>query len=64
MDYRNSDMCNCIEEYVRNPRYRSVLRLRYCEGMTYEEIGETVGYSSQHVKHICKTYRDILMSHL
>lgn len=62
--YKNSDMCNAINEYVRNPRYREVLRLRYCEGRTYEEIAELVNFSPQHVKYICKSYKDILISHL
>ena len=64
LDYRNSDMCNTINEYVRNQRYKDLLRLRYCEGRTYEEIGEIVCYSPQHVKRICKNYHDTLMSHL
>lgn len=63
-DYRNSDMCRTIDEYVRNPRYRHVLRLRYCESETYERIAEQVNYSPQHVKHICRSHRDLLMSHL
>ena len=57
-------MCNAIDEYVRNPRYRNVLRLRYCQGETYERIAEQVNYSTQHVKYICKTYKELLMSHL
>ena len=63
-DYKNSDMCNAIDEYVRNPRYRLLLHLRFCEGETYEQIAEKVSYSPQHVKHICRTYRDKLISHL
>lgn len=63
-DYKNSDMCHAIEEYVRNPRYKQLLRMRYCEGRTYEEIAERVNYSTQHVKRICKQYKKLLMSHL
>ena len=63
-EYRNSDMRRCIDEYVRNSRYKEVLRLRFCEGRTYEEISGIASYSPQHVKHICKTYRDMLISHL
>lgn len=63
-DYRNSDMCNAIEEYVRNPRYRELLRLRYCESETYERIAEKVNYSPQHVKFICKKYKELLLRHL
>lgn len=63
-EYKNSDMCQAIEEYVRNPRYRSILRSRYCEGETYEQIAERVNYSPQHVRYICKTYKEFLISHL
>ena len=62
--YKNSDMNTAINEYVRNPRYRDVLRMRYCEGQTYEEIAEKVSYSPQHVKHVCRTYKDILISRI
>ena len=64
LEYRNSDMYNAIEEYVRNPRYRDLLRMRFCDGVTYEEIGVRVSYSTQHVKYICKTYKPFLLSHL
>jgi len=63
-DYKNSDMRNAINEYVRNPRYRDVLCLRFCEGRTYDEISEQANYSPQHVKYICKTYKSLLFSHL
>lgn len=62
--YKNSDMCRAIEEYVHNQRHRELLRLRYCEGMTYEEIAEVVSFSPQHVRHICKHYKQILISSL
>ena len=62
--YKRSDMRSTIEEYVINPIHRKVLKLRYCEGMTYEQIGEKTNYSTQNVKHICKAYKDVLISHL
>lgn len=64
MEYRNSDMKLAIDEYVHNPRYRELLRLRYCDGMTYEEIADAVDYSTQHIKTICKKYKETLYSHL
>lgn len=60
--YKNSDMRLAIEEYIHHPRYREVLRLRFCESYTYEEIGEQVGYTPDHVKHLCKKYKAFLMS--
>ena len=62
--YNRFDMLNAIENYIINPRYREVLRLKLCEGQTYEEVAEAVNYSTQHVKHICKKYKAFLMSHL
>lgn len=63
-EYKNSDMRRTIEEYIHHPRYRIVLQLRYCESLTYEEIGEEVGYSPQHVKDICRRHKHTLFSHL
>ena len=63
-EYRNSDMCRTIDEYIHNPRYRIILRLRFCESLTYEEIAEEVGYSPQHVKDICRRHKHTLFSHL
>lgn len=60
--YKNSEMLAAITEYVHHPRYREVLRLRFCESCTYEEIGEIVGYTPDHVKHLCKKYKTFLMS--
>ena len=62
--YNRFEMCQAIESYVINSRHRETLRLRYCEGYTYEEISGIVNFSPQHVKHICRAYRDMLLSHL
>lgn len=62
--YNRFDMLNAIENYIINPRYREVLRLKLCEGQTYEEVAEAVNYSTQHVKHIVKTYKAFLISQL
>ena len=62
--YRNSDMRHAIDEFVHNHRYREVLRLKFCEDFTYEEIAGAVNFSPQHVKFICRSYRDLLMSQI
>ena len=63
-EYSNSAMCRAIDEYVHHPRYRQILRMRYCDSFTYEEIAEAVNFSTQHVKYICKSYKAMLISHL
>lgn len=60
-EYSNSAMSAAISEYVHNARYREILLLRFCEGLTHEEIAERANYSPQHVRAICKTYKPILM---
>jgi len=60
--YNRHDMQKVIEEYVINPRYRELLRLKLCEGMTYEQVAEAVNYSTQHVKSICQAYKEFLIS--
>lgn len=62
--YKNSDMNNAINEYVHEAKYRELLRLRFCEGHTYEEISSMCNFSPQHIKCICRTYKDVLMSHI
>ena len=62
--YKRSDMNNTIDEYIINSVYRDVLKLRYCDGMTYEKIAEMCNYSTQHVKFICRNYKDLLMERI
>lgn len=63
-EYKNSDMRAVIDEYIHNPRHRDVLRLKYCDNMSYKEIGDAVGYSWQHIKAICKDNKELLFRHL
>ena len=63
-NYNRKTMLTVIDDYVVNPRYRDVLRLKYYEGMTHEQVAEATHYSTQHVKSICKSYKEMLISHL
>ena len=62
--YSRSVMNNTINEFVINPHHRSILQMRYCDGMTYEKIAENANYSTQHIKRICYAYKDLLMNQL
>ena len=42
-----------ISEYiekVKDPTIRVILRLRHINGMTWEQVGREIGYSTRHVK--------------
>lgn len=60
--YSNTKMSNAIDEFVHHPRYRVILRLKFCDNLTYEEIGEEVGYTPDHVGRLCRKYKKLLMS--
>ena len=63
-NYKRSDMCQAIDDYVINLRYRQILKLRFCEGMTYEQISGITNYSTPHIKFICNRYKDYLMNRI
>ena len=60
--YNRFELSKLIDTYVVNPRYREVLRLKLCEGLTYEQVAEAASYSPQHVKSIVKEYKGFLIS--
>ena len=64
MIYKNSDISAAIDEYVHVSWQREVCRLRFCEGLTYEEIAERAGYSTQYIKEIIKKHKVILFANL
>ena len=63
-DYSNTKMRFLISEYVHDKRYRRVLELIFCDGLTYEQAAECAGFSVQNIKRIVKLYRDYLFSKL
>ena len=64
MLYTNSQMQITIDEHIHSSWQREACRLRFCEGMTYEQIGERLGYSTQYIKQIIKRHRTILFANL
>ena len=60
--YRNSDMKAAIDEYVHVTWQREACRLKFCEGYTYEQIAEKLGYSTQHIKATVKRHKETLFS--
>ena len=51
-----------IDEYIPDERHRQVLRLRLCQNIGYEQIGETVGYSPQWCKDLVKRYKKEILA--
>lgn len=62
--YKNSDMQAAIDELIHVSWQREALKLRFCDGMTYEQIAEKMGYSTQHIKATVKRHKNTLFSNL
>lgn len=64
MTYTNSQMTAAINELIHVSWQREVCRLRFCDGLTYEEIGGRTGYSTQYIKEIVKRHKPVLFANL
>ena len=62
--YKNSDMQTAINEYVHSSWQREALKLRFCDGLTHEQIAEKMGYSTQYIKEIVKRHKPVLFANL
>ena len=57
-------MENAIEEWCLNKKYREILKHRFLDGCTYEEIAEIVDMSDRQVKRIVYKYGDAVLKHI
>ena len=64
IEYTNSQMNELIDEHIHNARNRAILRLRYIDGMTYENIAANMELSTQQVKKIVYKSQEKLLKHL
>ena len=64
IEYTNSQMNELIDEHIHNARNRAILRLRYIDGMTYENIAAKMELSTQQVKKIVYKSQEKLLKHL
>ena len=51
-DLTNSEICQIIDEYIRDAHVREILKDRLCNGLTFERLAEAHGYSVRHIKRI------------
>ena len=56
-DYTNTQISLLIDEHIHNERDRKMLKRRLCDGITFEQLAEEFGLSTQRVKAI--TYQSM-----
>ena len=62
--YTNSQMTAAIDEHIHSSWQRDALKLRYIDGLTYDQIAEKTGYSTVYIKEIIKKHKDVLFTNL
>ena len=64
MQYTNSQIQAAIAEHIHVAWQRDACKLRFVDGLTYEQIAGKLGYSTQCIKEIIKRNKTILFAHL
>ena len=62
--YLNSEIIRVIDEVVHSARDRKVLRLRYVDGLTYEQIAEACELSPRYVAKIIHKHEMAVFNNL
>ena len=63
-EYTNSQMRGLIDEHIHNSKYRTILLLRFIDGLTYDRIAEEMRMSPQQVKTIVYRAQAKLLKYL
>ena len=52
MEYTNSQIEKLIDEYIHSKRDREILKAKYIDGLTFEQIAEKFDLSDRQTKNI------------
>lgn len=63
-EYTNSQISAVIDEYIHNKRNRELLKRRYIDGSTFEELAEEFDLSVRQTKTIVYAAEKVIFSHV
>ena len=63
-EYANSQIAAVIDEYIHKKRNRELLKRRYIDGVTFEELAEEFDLSVRHTKTIVYNAENVIFSHI
>lgn len=63
-EYANSQIEAVIDEYIHKKRNRELLKRRYIDGVTFEELAEEFDLSVRHTKTIVYNAENVIFSHI
>ena len=64
IEYTNSQIERIVDEHIHSQRDRDVLKSRYIDGLTYEQLGEKYDLTDRQVKNIVYKHQDTLLRYL
>ena len=64
IEYTNSQMCKLIDEHIHSAKYRDILKDRFIDGLTFEQIAELRDISPRQVQNIVYRAQDELIKFL
>ena len=64
VDYTNSQISSLIDEHIHHALHRKMLKDRFIDGMTYEQIAEKHDITARQTKNIIYKSMDSLIKYL
>ena len=64
IEYSNSEIEHVIDEYIHSKRDRDILKSRFIDGLTFDEISEKYHISTRHAKTIVYKEQEKVFWHL
>ena len=64
VDYTNSQISSLIDEHIHHALHRKMLKDRFIDGMTYEQIAEKRDITARQTKNIIYKSMDRLIKYL
>lgn len=63
-EYTNSQIIEVIDEYIHIKRDREILKDRFVDGMTYDELSIKYNLSDRRIKTIVYKAQELLLPHV
>ena len=63
-EYSNREIISVIDEWIHNAKHREILKDRYVNGLTFEQLAEAYDISVRHAKTIVYRSEDKIFSHI
>lgn len=63
-DISASEVRRIIDEYIFNEKYRDILKRRFVDGRTYEQLAEEFELSDRQIKNIVLKHSRLILKHI